>query len=134
MKDDAKRHAEEDSKLKEKIEKLNQADSLVFSTRKQLEEHKEKLSDANKEKIEAALTKLEELHKAENIDEIDAAVEELNKAWADASQELYAQAAQEQEAAGAQGSQEASDEPKAAKGESAVDADYEVVDDEEKSK
>lgn len=135
MKEEAKLHAEEDSKLKEKIEKLNQADSLVFSTRKQLDEHKEKLSEGNVEKIEAALTKLEELHKAENIDEIDAAIEELNKAWAEASQELYAQAAQEQEAAGAQGQPAGDDaEPKAAKGESAVDADYEVVDDEEKSK
>jgi molecular chaperone DnaK len=134
MKEEAKLHAEEDSKLKEKIEKLNQADSLVFSTRKQLNEHKEKLSEGNVEKIEAALTKLEELHKAENIDEIDAAIEELNKAWAEASQELYAQAAQEQEAA-AQGEPSGDDaEPKAAKGESAVDADYEVVDDEEKSK
>lgn len=135
MKEEAKLHAEEDSKLKEKIEKLNQADSLVFSTRKQLDEHKEKLSEGNIEKIEAALTKLEELHKAENIDEIDVAIEELNKAWAEASQELYAQAAQEQEAAGAQGQPAGDDaEPKTAKGESAVDADYEVVDDEEKSK
>jgi molecular chaperone DnaK len=135
MKEEAKLHAEEDSKLKEKIEKLNHADSLVFSTRKQLDEHKDKLSEENKEKIEAALTKVEELHKAENLDDLDAAIEELNKAWAEASQELYAKAAQEQEAAGAQGQPSGGgDEPKAAKGESAVDADYEVVDDEDKSK
>lgn len=136
MKDDAKRHAEEDSKLKEKVDKLNHADSLLFSTKKQLDEHKDKLSDANKEKIESALNKLEELHKAENIDEIDAAVEELNKAWAEASQELYTQAAQEQEAAAGPDAQPGPDgsEPKAAKGEDAVDADYEVVDDDEKSK
>ncbi|HAC15233.1 MAG TPA: molecular chaperone DnaK, partial [Bacteroidetes bacterium] len=132
MKDDAKRHADEDKQLKDKIEKLNQADALVFSTRKQLDEHKDKLSDGNKDKINAALTKLEELHKAENIDEIDAAIEELNKAWAEASQELYSQASQE---AGAEGTQEegaAPDGEASSKGNDAVDAEYEVVDDDDK--
>ncbi len=133
MKEDAKRHADEDKQLKEKVEKLNQADSLIFSTKKQVEEHKDKLSDATKEKINTALAKLEEVHKAENLDEIDAAMEELNKVWAEASQELYAQAAQQQEAgaSGAGASAEAGEEPKA-KGSDAVDAEYEVVDDEDK--
>jgi molecular chaperone DnaK len=132
MKEDAKRHADEDKQLKEKIEKLNQADSLIFSTKKQLDEHKDKLSDATKDTINAAVAKLEEVHKAENLEEIDAAMEELNKVWAEASQELYAQAAQQQEAgAGAGASAEAGEEPKA-KGSDAVDAEYEVVDDEDK--
>lgn len=132
MKEDAKRHADEDKQLKEKVEKLNQADSLIFSTKKQVEEHKDKLSDATKEKINTAVAKLEEVHKAENLEEIDAAMEELNKVWAEASQELYAQAAQQQEAgAGAGASAEAGEEPKA-KGSDAVDAEYEVVDDEDK--
>src|SRR5690606_22165073 len=117
-----------------KVEKLNQADALVFSTRKQLDEHKDKLSDGNKDKINAALTKLEELHKAENIDEIDAAIEELNKAWADASQELYAQASQEAGAEGAQadGDGAAPEGETKSKGNDAVDAEYEVVDDDDK--
>ncbi len=132
MKEDAKRHADEDKQLKEKVEKLNQADSLIFSTKKQVEEHKDKLSDATKEKINTAVAKLEEVHKAENLDEIDASMEELNKVWAEASQELYAQAAQQQEAgAGAGASADAGEEPKA-KGSDAVDAEYEVVDDEDK--
>jgi molecular chaperone DnaK len=132
MKEDAKRHADEDKQLKEKVEKLNQADSLIFSTKKQVEEHKDKLSEATKEKINTAVAKLEEVHKAENLEEIDAAMEELNKVWAEASQELYAQAAQQQEAgADAGASAGAGEEPKA-KGSDAVDAEYEVVDDEDK--
>ncbi len=132
MKEDAKRHADEDKQLKEKIEKLNQADSLIFSTKKQVEEHKDKLSDATKEKINAAVTKLEEVHKAENLDEIDAAMEELNKVWAEASQELYAQASQEQPGPDADTSSAGADAEPKAKGSDAVDAEYEVVDDEDK--
>lgn len=131
MKDDAKRHADEDKQLKDKVEKLNQADALIFSTRKQLDEHKDKLSDGNKDNINAALTKLEELHKAESVDEIDGAIEELNKAWAEASSELYSQASQEEGAEG-QPAGGSAPEPEAAKGTDAVDAEYEVVDDDDK--
>lgn len=131
MKDDAKRHAEEDKQLKDKVEKLNQADALLFSTRKQLDEYKDKLSDGNKDNINAALTKLEELHKAESVDEIDGAIEELNKAWAEASSELYSQASQEEGAEG-QPAGGSAPEPEAAKGTDAVDAEYEVVDDDDK--
>jgi molecular chaperone DnaK len=131
MKDDAKRHADEDKQLKDKVEKLNQADALIFSTRKQLDEHKDKLSDGNKDNINAALTKLEELHKAESVDEIDGAIEELNKAWAEASSELYSQASQEEGAEG-QPAAGSAPEPEAAKGTDAVDAEYEVVDDDDK--
>ncbi len=131
MKQAAKEHAEEDKKLREKVEKLNQADSLIFSTRKQLDEHKEKISEGNKVKIEEALTKLEELHKSENTDEIDQAIDELNKAWAAASQEIY-QAAEEagQDAdSGPQG--DANGTPA---GDDAVDADFEVVDEDDDDK
>jgi molecular chaperone DnaK len=131
MKEDAKRHADEDKQLKDKVEKLNQADALIFSTRKQLDEHKDKLSDGNKDNINAALTKLEELHKAESVDEIDGAIEELNKAWAEASSELYSQASQEEGAEG-QPAGGSAPEPEAAKGTDAVDAEYEVVDDDDK--
>lgn len=138
MKKDAEEHADEDKKLKERIDKLNAADNLLFSTKKQLEEHKDKLSDENKEKINAALEKLEQVHKEEKVDEIDAAIEELNTAWGAASAEIYAQAAQEAEAGGAAEGQQAgeapSDNPKAAKGNDAVDAEYEVVDEEKEDK
>lgn len=129
MKKAAEEHAEEDQKLRERVETLNKADSLLFSTKKQLEEHKEKISEENKTKIEAALTKLEELHKEQKVDEIDAAIEELNQSWAAASQEIYqAAAAEEQGNAGA-----SAGEP-SAEGDDAVDADYEVVDEDEDEK
>lgn len=131
MRQAAKEHAEEDKKLREKVEKLNQADSLIFTTRKQLDEHKEKVSEGNKAKIEEALTKLEELHKSENTDEIDNAIDELNKAWAAASQEIYQAAESESQTADA-GTQSEANGSEA--GDDAVDADFEVVDEDEDDK
>lgn len=138
MKKAAEEHAEEDERIRQRTEKLNEADSLVFSTRKQLDEHGDKISEGNKEKIQAALEKVEKLHKEENVDELDAAMEELNEAWNEASQEIYQAAQQEQaqagtagpgngqQASGGQAQQEASDED-----EDAVDADFEVVDEDD---
>ena len=131
MKKAAEEHAEEDQKLRERVETLNKADSLLFSTKKQLEEHKDKISEDNKTKIDAALTKLEELHKEQKVDEIDAAIEELNQAWAAASQEIY-QAAAAEEQGGAEAETDSSNAT--AEGEEAVDADYEVVDEDEEEK
>ncbi len=131
MKKAAEEHAEEDQKLRDRVETLNKADSLLFSTKKQLEEHKDKISEDNKTKIDAALTKLEELHKEQKVDEIDAAIEELNQAWAAASQEIYQAAAAEEQA----GTDAESDSSEAtAEEEEAVDADYEVVDEDEEEK
>jgi len=131
MKQAAEEHAEEDKKVREKIETLNKADSLLFSTKKQLDEHKDKISDANKEAIQTALDKLETLHKEEKVDEIDAAIEALNQAWAAASQEIYQAAAAEEQAggAGAGGASGAG-----AEGDDAVDADFEVVEDDDEEK
>ncbi|NGP78073.1 molecular chaperone DnaK [Balneolaceae bacterium YR4-1] len=140
MKKDAEEHAEEDQRIKERTEKLNEADSLVFSTRKQLDEHKDKISEGNKEKIESALEKVEKLHKEENVDELDAAMEELNEAWNEASQEIYQAAQQEQAQAGAAGPGNGQQPGGGAQAESskeedeAVDADFEVVDEEEDNK
>lgn len=139
MKNAAEEHAEEDEKIRERTQKLNEADSLVFSTRKQLDEHGDKISDANKEEIEEKLEKVEQLHKEENIEELDSAMEELNTAWNEASQEIYQAAQQEaqaqqqpdngQEPGGAQASQDDDSEE-----EDAVDADFEVVDEDEDNK
>lgn len=138
MKKAAEEHAEEDKKIRERTEKLNEADSLVFSTRKQLDEHGDKISEGNKEKINTALEKVEKLHKEENVEELDAAMEELNEAWNEASQEIYQAAQQEQaqagaagpgngqQAAGGQAQQEASEGD-----DDAVDADFEVVDEDD---
>ncbi len=138
MKKDAEEHAEEDKRIRERAEKLNEADSLVFSTRKQLDEHGDKISEDNKKKIEEALEKVEKLHKEENVEALDDAMEELNNAWSAASQEIYQAAQQEQAQAGAeapgngQQQQQASEDEDS--GDDAVDADFEVVDDEEDDK
>lgn len=90
MKQEAQANAEADKKAKEKIEKINQADSMIFQTEKQLKEYGEKLSEGNKTAINAALEKLREAHKSQDTDAIDTAVNALNGAWQAASQEMYA--------------------------------------------
>ncbi|MDE3143734.1 MAG: Hsp70 family protein, partial [Bacteroidota bacterium] len=88
MKAEAKAHEAEDKLAKEKIEKLNQADSLIFQTEKQLKEFGDKVPADKKAPIEAALTKLKEAHKAQDIAAIDTAMAEMNTAWTAASEEI----------------------------------------------
>ncbi|MBT0812235.1 molecular chaperone DnaK [Litoribacter ruber] len=90
MKKEAEANAATDKAEKEKIEKLNQADSLVFQTEKQLKEFGDKLSDSNKANINGALEKLKTAHQSQDVAAIEPAMEELNKAWEAASQEMYA--------------------------------------------
>jgi molecular chaperone DnaK len=89
MKQEAQANAESDKKMKEQIEKINQADSLVFQTEKQLKEYGDKLSDGNKTAINNALTKLKEAHKNQDVGAIDIAMNELNTAWQAAASEMY---------------------------------------------
>lgn len=89
MKDEAAANAEADAKEKEKIDKLNHADSLIFQTEKQLAEFGDKLPADKKGPIEAALAKLKDAHKAQDIAGIDAATAELNTVFQAASQEMY---------------------------------------------
>jgi len=136
MKNAAEEHAEEDKQIKERVEKMNQADSLIFSTKKQLDEYGDKISDDNKKAIEEAVENLEKAHKEENMDEIDSAIEAVNQAWSGASEEIY-KATQEEAAAGAAGAEGAAAGAEgkgedAEDGEDAVDADYEVVDEDDK--
>ena len=93
MKQEAQANAETDKKEKEKIEKVNQADSLIFQTEKQLKEYGDKLSDSNKSAINSALEKLREAHKSLDLTAIDTAMNGLNTAWQAASQEMYASGA-----------------------------------------
>lgn len=134
MKQSAKDHEEEDKQIREKVEKMNQADGLIFSTKKQLDEYGDKISEGNKTAIEEAVAKLEEAHKAENLEEIDAAIEAVNTAWTGASEEIYAATQAEAAAAEAEGNGEASTEDAKAEGEEAVDADFEVVEDDDEKK
>ena len=92
MKAEAEANAEADKREGERIAKLNQADSMIFQTEKQLKELGDKLSADKKGPIEAALEKLRTAHKEQNIEAIDAATEELNTAFHAASSEMYANA------------------------------------------
>jgi molecular chaperone DnaK len=95
MKEEAEANADADKQAKERVEKINQADSLIFQTEKQLKEYGDKLSDANKSNINTSLEQLREAHKNQDITAIDTALASLNAAWQTASQEMYAAGAQE---------------------------------------
>lgn len=89
MKQEAQANAETDKKAKERIEKINQADSLIFQTEKQMKEYGEKLSEGNKSAINGALEKLKNAHKNQDIEAIDTAMNQLNAAWQAAATEIY---------------------------------------------
>ena len=112
MKAEAEANADADKREREKIDKLNQADSMIFQTKNQLEELGDKISADKKAPIEAALNKLEEAHKAQDIAAIDAAIAELNSAWQTASAEMYAQSGAQggAQGAGSQSSQQSSND------------------------
>ena len=90
MKREAEVNATADKLEKESIEKLNQADSLIFQTEKQLKEYGDKLSEGNKANISAAVDALKSAHGSKNLEGIDAAMANLNSAWEAASTEMYA--------------------------------------------
>ncbi len=126
MKQEAEANAEADKAAKEKVEKLNQADSMIFQTEKQLKEFGEKLSDDKKAPIETALESLKAAHGSQDLEGIDKAMEQINEAWKNASEEMY-KAQQEGAAdagAGAQGGAEAGNG-----GDDVTDVEFEEVDD-----
>jgi molecular chaperone DnaK len=122
---EAEKFAEEDKKKKEAIEARNKADSLVYETEKALKEVGDKVSDDEKKKIEEKLEALKKALEGDNTEEIKKATEELTNAFHTLSQKMYQQAAQEAQAQ----NDTAKDGDK--KNDNVVDADYEVVDDEE---
>jgi molecular chaperone DnaK len=89
MREEAKANEETDKKEREKVDKLNTADSLIFSTEKQLKEFGDKISSDKKAAIEKALANLKEAHKSQDLAEVDAKTQELNQAWQAASEEMY---------------------------------------------
>ncbi len=97
MKNEAQANAEADKKERERIDKLNQADSVIFQTEKQLKEYGDKLPADKKSEIESALAKLKSAHEAKDIAGIDTAMNEMNAIWQKASEEMY------RNAGGAQG-------------------------------
>ena len=96
MRDEAKANEEKDKAEKERVEKVNAADSNIFATEKQLKEYGDKIPTEKKAAIEEALGKLKEAHKAQDLAAIDSSIEALNAAWQAASQDIYAQQQAEQ--------------------------------------
>ena len=127
MRQEAEANADSDKAEKEKVDKLNQADNLIFQTEKQLKEFAEKLSADSKSKIEAALNKLKEAHSTQNLTSIDTAMNELNTAWTSASQEMYSAPNQATETGGQGPTAQEPEEQKPANDVS--DVEYEEVDD-----
>jgi len=132
MKSDAQSHAADDKKRKEEIETRNQADNLVFQTRKQLQELGEKMGADMKSKVEAAATALEEAIKAGSNADIKAKMEALNNAWNEASSKMYESARTAQGPAQGQAGQTDGGKEQQAGGDSGKkveNADFEVMDD-----
>ena len=129
MKKEAEANAESDKKAKEEVDKINQADSMIFQTEKQLKEYGDKLPADKKGPIEAAFAELKTAHGAKDIAGIDSALEKINAAWAAASEEMY-KASQ----GGAQAGPEASGggQQSASNNTEATDVDFEEVKEDKK--
>ncbi len=140
MVQDAEKHAEEDKKKAELIKARNEADQLIYATEKTLKEHGDKVSAEEKTKIEDAIKKLKDALSSESIETINSAKEELVAASHKLAEEMYKQAQSEQAAAGTGAEtatsgdtgQERTADSDASSGDGAVDADFEVVDDDKK--
>jgi molecular chaperone DnaK len=137
MKRDAQEHAAEDKKKKELIDIRNQADSLVFQTKKQLDELGDKVTPDVKNRLESEMKKIEDALTTNNVDTIKAAVDSMNKVWNEVASSLYAQTGQQ----GPDAHQSETHDPAsgqqqstsgAGKEKEVQDASYEVVDDDKK--
>ena len=101
MKQEAEANAEADKKAKEKVDKLNEADSMIFQTEKQLGEFGDKLSDDKKKPIQDALDELKKAYETKDVDTIQPALDKINEAWKQASEEMYKAQADSQQSGGA---------------------------------
>ncbi|RZJ29799.1 MAG: molecular chaperone DnaK [Flavobacterium sp.] len=120
MKKDAEANADADRVAKEKVDKLNEADSMIFQTESQLKEYGEKLSSGNKEAIESALAELKTAYDTKEIATIQPALDKINEAWKNASEEMYKQGEAQQG--------QPQEEPQAQQqGDNVQDVDYEEV-------
>jgi molecular chaperone DnaK len=129
MKHDAKEHAAEDQKKKEEIDLRNAADSLIFSTEKQLTELGDKIPADRKPRLEGALEKLKEAYKNGTTESIKSAMDELSKEWNDVAQNLYQAPGAEAGAPGASGPSAGGDSQEKKGGDGEVEnAEYEVID------
>jgi len=127
MKAEARANESSDKAAREKIDKVNQADSLIFQTEKQLKEFGDKLPADKKGPIESALGKLKDAHKSQDVAAIDAAVATLNNAWTAASEEMYKSAQQAGGQPGAGGPDGGGGHQASSGGENVTDAEFEEV-------
>jgi molecular chaperone DnaK len=132
MREEAKANAEADHQAKEKIDKINSADSMIFSTEKQLREFGDKVPADKKAAIESALTQLKEAHKAQDVPAIDKALADLNAVWQSASEEMYKTAQNQNTDAGSATSQPGPQQPGSGKSQQGgndevTDVDFEEV-------
>ena len=130
MKAEAEQNAENDKRERERVDKLNQADSMIFQTENQLQELGDKIPAQHKPAIEQALQQLKDAHKAGDINAIDTAIAALNTAWQTASQQMYQQGGAAGQPGGDQfngGQQAGGQQAGGSKAEDIQDADFEEV-------
>jgi len=132
MQSDAEAHAEEDKKAREKIELRNRCDTLVYNTEKQIRELGDKLTADHKSSLEAAIVKAREALKGDDADTLKSAEEELTKAWHAVSADIYAKVRPKEEEAPKEEAKAEEPPQEAPKDDKVVDADFEVVDDNDK--
>ena len=124
MKKDAEANADADKKVKEEVDKLNSADQMIFQTEKQLKEFGDKLSDDKKKPIESSLEDLKKAHESKDLDKIDEALNTINEAWKNASEEMYKAQA---DGAAQPGAEDPSAESKKDSKDDVQDVDFEEV-------
>jgi len=133
MKKEAEANADADKQAKEKVDKLNEADAMIFQTEKQLKEFGDKISEDKKKPVEEALEELKKAYETKELDQITPALDKLNEAWKTASEEMYkaqaeaqgGQGGPQQGATGAEGGQQAGGDAKS--GDDVEDVDFEEV-------
>jgi len=129
MKQEAEVNAEADKKTKEKVDKLNEADAMIFQTESQMKEFGDKISDDKKKPVEDALEELKAAYETKELEKITPALDKLNEAWKTASEEMYKAQADSQKGGGAQQPDQDAGDDKGSEG--SEDSDVEDVDFEE---
>ncbi|WP_203296341.1 molecular chaperone DnaK [Luteirhabdus pelagi] len=129
MKQEAEANAEADKKAKETVDKVNEADAMIFQTEKQLKEFGDKLSDDKKKPIEDALEELKKAYETKDVDKIQPALDKINEAWKTASEEMYKAQAEQQGGApgGDAGAQQGATGGSSEEGSDVEDVDFEEV-------
>ncbi|MFO7702513.1 MAG: molecular chaperone DnaK [Psychroflexus maritimus] len=127
MKNEAKANAEADKKAKEKVDKLNEADAMIFQTESQLKEFGDKLTEDKKKPIEDALEELKKAHATGEVEQVTPALEKLNEEWKKVSEEMYKAQAEAQQGGAAQGQADPNQNQNEGGGDDVEDVDFEEV-------